>query len=394
MSKARFLYIFALVLMSLFLLSLRTQSLEFNIYYFFAAAYLGFILLSTLFSVDVGRSIDGRIFRHEGLLSLSSYIVILVSASKLYKFSQKHIYCFFASAFLISSYAIIQYFGFDPLPLDRLRSGWIRYAYSTLGNPNFMGSFLTLVLPLAVYGFLHTKRKTYLIISCVFYLTLLCTRTRGAWIGALFSGVLIVLVNLKNKNSLRRILVIFSAFLVITAGLNFYNNFETETRFTSIIEDARLVFQNSPNAERSGSTRIFIWKNSLKLIALRPLAGYGPDTFDIPFMQTYSDQSYRYFGNLIVDKAHNEYLQIAVTTGIPSLIAYLMLLLAVFVKSLKSLKKSPLIAPLLCSLFGYWIQAFFNISVVSVAPVYWAIMGILVGVLISDKPSTVTSGKF
>ena len=47
-----------------------------------------------------------------------------------------------------------------------------------------------------------------------------------------------------------------------------------------------------------------------------------------------------YLGNpyILVDKAHNEYLQIAVTLGIPALLTYLLLLFVVIQKSISSSK--------------------------------------------------------
>lgn len=41
-----------------------------------------------------------------------------------------------------------------------------------------------------------------------------------------------------------------------------------------------------------------------------------------------------------------------------------------------------MIIPLLCSVIGYLVQAFFNISVVSVAYVYWIALGMLSNITI------------
>ena len=79
----------------------------------------------------------------------------------------------------------------------------------------------------------------------------------------------------------------------------------------------------------------------------------------------------------IVDKAHNEYLQIAVTIGIPALLTYLTLIGIILFKSVRLSKSASFLIPLNIALISYLIQAFFNISVVSVAPLYWALLGVI-----------------
>ncbi|HBM81942.1 MAG TPA: hypothetical protein DD426_14090 [Clostridiaceae bacterium] len=132
----------------------------------------------------------------------------------------------------------------------------------------------------------------------------------------------------------------------------------------------------------AGSQRIFIWLRTMDYIFERPILGSGPDTFDKVFSMSPKEAKY-HFGsqNIYVDKAHNEYLQIIVTTGFPSLFFYMVFLSIVYRKALKSLKYGNKNIYTLCFLGGvtaYIIQAFFNISVVSVAPLYWSLLGMLI----------------
>lgn len=96
----------------------------------------------------------------------------------------------------------------------------------------------------------------------------------------------------------------------------------------------------------------------------------------------YCDVVERYNRVIIFDKAHNEYLHIAVTTGVPALMAYLYFVLNIVIKAIKNVGKNIMIIPLLCSVIGYLVQAFFNISVVSVAYVYWIALGMLSNITI------------
>jgi putative inorganic carbon (HCO3(-)) transporter len=91
---------------------------------------------------------------------------------------------------------------------------------------------------------------------------------------------------------------------------------------------------------------------------------------------------------IIVDKAHNEYLQIGVTLGLPALFFYLLILFDIYKKGINSLKQLKrkineieiYHTALFMAVLSYTVTALFNISVVPVAPVFWAILGLNIAV--------------
>ncbi|MEH6908539.1 O-antigen ligase family protein, partial [Neobacillus drentensis] len=110
--------------------------------------------------------------------------------------------------------------------------------------------------------------------------------------------------------------------------------------------------------------------------------GSGPDTLEYVFPAK-KEELEKYFGtpNIIVDKAHNEYLQIAITLGVPALLTYLFLLFVILKRAFQAEiiaaeNEKILLTGLISSIVGYLIQAFFNISVVTVAPLFWSLLGI------------------
>lgn len=345
--------------------------------YYTIFVYTLILSLSTIFSVNIGQSILGKVYRYEGFLTLICYIMIFIIASSKYVFSKNHLVYLFLSSSIISIYGILQYFGYNIVKVDPIRAKWIKYVYSTIGNPNFLGSYLVLILPVSIYCFVRTKKILYLLTTCLLYTTLLLTNTRSAWIGFALSFLLLFIFSIKYKINLKRLFFILFIIFSITLFLNLYKNNAVIKRFDSIVIDAKTASIKSTKSEYSGSTRIFIWKRTLKLIQNSPIIGYGPDTFDIVFMKNYKKDVNRLIGNLIIDKAHNEYLQIAYASGIPALITYLLFLIFIIRDAVKNTNKNTLIIPLLCSISGYLIQSFFNISVVSVAPLFWAFLGIL-----------------
>jgi len=66
---------------------------------------------------------------------------------------------------------------------------------------------------------------------------------------------------------------------------------------------------------------------------------------------------------------------IAVTTGIPSLIVYLSLVTKVLRVGFTRLRENDTYCPFVASVLGYLVQAFFNISVVSVAYMFLGVPG-------------------
>ena len=78
----------------------------------------------------------------------------------------------------------------------------------------------------------------------------------------------------------------------------------------------------------------------------------------------------------IVDKAHNEFLQIAATMGIPALIIYLIFLSLILKNIIKNIRQDQY-KILLLVFVAFVTQSFFNISIISVASVVWIFFGVM-----------------
>lgn len=113
--------------------------------------------------------------------------------------------------------------------------------------------------------------------------------------------------------------------------------------------------------------------------------GSGPDTFVYQFPQ--NDLIGKYYAyrapNIIVDKPHNLYLQIALNDGVIALLAFLAIMIIYIVDSIKlyALKKDynksqTLGAVTYLGVIVYLFARIFNDSVVSVAPVFWIVLGV------------------
>ena|GEM_PF-973058 len=136
--------------------------------------------------------------------------------------------------------------------------------------------------------------------------------------------------------------------------------------------------------ELLGSSRGYIWSRTIPMLKQTILLGHGPDTYAIYYPQYDYVGKLRFLGsvNLIVDKPHNMYLQTAVNTGVLSLLALLALWFGYLLWSARLYYKSNFEniysvagVGIFFGLIGYMVTGLFNDSLVSVAPVFWGLLG-------------------
>ena len=124
--------------------------------------------------------------------------------------------------------------------------------------------------------------------------------------------------------------------------------------------------------------------------------GYGPDNYCLAFPQDdfIAKLNAGYNANDIIDKPHNMYLQIAINTGMISLLALLTLWGIYIISSFKLYFKTNYdslakIVGVSCTLsvIGYLVAGLFNDHIVSVSPLFWIILGlgISINIRVSKK---------
>jgi putative inorganic carbon (HCO3(-)) transporter len=340
--------------------------------------YLLFLILSTIFSHNHLYSLIGYSTRFEGLITLIIYIFVFFLAYRNFEFNEKFFRIFIITTILLSLYGVFQYFGFDPMPKEVARVIFVGRGHSTFGNPNFHGTYLTLVLPIAAYVYLKSGKVLYFIAAGSIYFSLITSFTRSGWVGSFFAFGIILYYSFKTKFNKKYIVYLLVLLLVITVAMEIESEGRVILRALSLVEEAGDVLTQADGYEEGGANRIFIWERVIPLIFERPLVGFGPETLGEVFSERYHDDIIAKYGEeRIFDKAHNEYLHVAVTTGIPSLFVYLAFVFSILKRAYMNRHKNPMIIPLMASIIGYLIQAFFNLSIITVAYIYWVFLGIL-----------------
>ena len=137
--------------------------------------------------------------------------------------------------------------------------------------------------------------------------------------------------------------------------------------------------------ERMGSSRGYIWSRSLPLLKDTLFIGNGPDTYALYFPQNDLIGKFLILGTpeLIIDKPHNLFLQMAINTGVISLIVFLIIILMYMKDSLSLYRKSDkykeenvLNTGILSAIIGYLVAGLFNDSYIGVAPIFWILLGL------------------
>lgn len=136
------------------------------------------------------------------------------------------------------------------------------------------------------------------------------------------------------------------------------------------------------------NSRGYIWARTLPLLKKYFLLGSGPDTFIIAFPNNdlVGLQNAGYI-NTIITKPHCMYLQVAVQTGVPSLIALLTFFIWYIISSFRLYWKHnyegylPKIGvAVFTSCVAYMILSLTNDSCVTTAPIFYALIGMGLGI--------------
>jgi hypothetical protein len=137
--------------------------------------------------------------------------------------------------------------------------------------------------------------------------------------------------------------------------------------------------------ERIGSARGYIWSRSIPLLKQNVILGGGPDTFAFNFPQNDLIAKWYALGtpNMVVDKPHNLYLQMGLNSGLVALLAFISIMTIYLVDSFKLYafkeyyEKPQIIGAVnTLAIVGYLFAGMFNDSVVSVAPIFWIVLGV------------------
>ena len=141
------------------------------------------------------------------------------------------------------------------------------------------------------------------------------------------------------------------------------------------------------------AVRKYCREQGVRALKIDPLLGVGPDNFYFTQLRV----SYDVGGNPnSVDRPYDDYLYIAATRGIPSLILHIVLLGWCFLRAWQRRKDGNgwLLTAAVSAVLVYAVTAFTGISVLSVAPLFWMLLGMLAADPVAETaPAPAAAGK-
>ncbi len=245
-----------------------------KIYYIPAGIYILFVFFSAIASEYKNIAVWGYYGRYEGAFVLISYIIVLFLSMNLVKEDRpiKIVFtCLLSSSLVISAIGILQYFGINPV-YDIAMATTPSYAkvtlspslgpksvYSTLYNPNYVGSYMAMILPVSILLFTLVKKVLYkaalAALLCFTVISWIICDSRAGIVGGVIS--ILVLVVMYRKKLFKHKWIIASIALLMCGGLvifNFATNGSVIERLTRILS----ITSKDNAAENSGTLETVI----------------------------------------------------------------------------------------------------------------------------------------
>ncbi len=379
------------------------------------AAFVLVQLVSTFFSIDKFTSIFGFPSRlNGGLISQFAYLVIFAGVLVNLNFEKikKILIAIVISAFAVSFWGIPAHFDKDPSCLvlvGKLTSSCWKTdfnptlrIFSTLGQPNWLASYLVLILPISITFLLTFKNKEsrifFFISTSLIFWAIILTNSRAGVLGLVISlGVFAILLGIKNlKENLKVMLALAIIFATVTLffGTTLTGRIQeavTHNQRSASPPEARLAKGGSPQRSaisdkptqtalttegtESGRIRLIVWQGAINIFKHSPILGSGPETFVSSYFmfrpnahnQT-SEWEFFYY------KAHNEFLNYLANTGAVGFISYALFLTTSLVSIFKLQKNSLIAKAIFAALIGYLTTIFFGFSTVATQVTFFTLV--------------------
>lgn len=275
-------------------------------------------------SIDRSQSLWGEQFHRQGMTTLLLYCGVYAMA-RLAIVDRARLLLLAQAASLgslpVAFYAVFQRSGFDPiwdqLPADR--------AFSSIGQPNSLGAYLAIAIPLSLGLALRGGRLAGVFASAAMVsgVALLYTESRGGLLGAAVgTAVLVGVLAVSGSWGWRRLAG--GAAAIAVAGVLVVNVVPgADDSWSRAWERATADYERD-----SGSIRnhLDLWTVARHIIADNALLGTGPDTYPLVFGDYRDDVlSPASAGRLRVyrvESAHNIVLATGTNSGVPAMLLF------------------------------------------------------------------------
>ncbi|MDE5945812.1 MAG: O-antigen ligase family protein [Oscillospiraceae bacterium] len=366
----------------------------------FFGAMLLWGVISLINSYDKNVSLYGFDGRGEGLLALIFYFCFFVTASAISgdKFKIIVFDSVVAMGIINSLWAVPQIF-IDSMPSKYnyiVSAGDVNASSGLSQSPLFLAMVLSIALAISLLGSLildgKNRKIIYFISSLLFAFVMIFTYSLISLVGISFAVITAFMIVFTKKMNIKNIckpwgIIISSviAVLLINSGIVCENS-----KYS--LHDGALMWFDSFNRlgssgnynpekfdiENTADVYLYINSKTIDIIKKYPITGTGEENLIYPQLHS----SYNVIeNNDTFDKNYNEYLYIAGTRGIPSLLFFIIIICLVMytgIKKLKADKNNSLnyisFVGVLCGIIIFLIGA----GNINFSPLFWIFAGFLI----------------
>jgi putative inorganic carbon (HCO3(-)) transporter len=366
----------------------------FKKYWLLPTVFIVGLSLTLFSSINPVLSFYGTIQRQAGLSSYLFYFLwfILVSFNLLTIHNQRSgsgsgsgdssrtirrvLMAAVLSGAVVSLYGILQFLNIDFLVWPE-PAFLTQRAFSSFGQPNFLASWLLLVIPLSVYLLLTSRQA-------------LC---KFGWLLALASQLLALFMS-GSRGGLIALLGVLALLLVYELAVSAWprrKKYWAVALFVFLSCLALLLLDYSSHGrvrqllhitDGSLGARVDLYQAAGSAITARPWLGYGLETGNEIFIRYYTPE-WGIYGDVgqSADRAHNLILDILLVAGLWGLLLYSGLYYFggwLVSNNLKNKRHASLSLALSGGLLGYLFSLFFSFSFVGGEVYFWLFLAILV----------------
>lgn len=185
-------------------------------------------------------------------------------------------------------------------------------------NPSFFAGYLVIALPITLGVYLVARRAALVTLAGIgFVVDVLALMLTGAKFGIIAAvaalGIFFLLAIFTKSLRRARFMRLLLICVVVTPLL---------ILFSAPVRSRIQAAESGGSQVHSTLFRVYTWKATLDMIEDQPWLGVGPGGYAINYRE-YTIAGY-------AANAHNSYLQLAAENGVPALIAFLLLLMAIY----------------------------------------------------------------
>ena len=358
--------------------------------------------LATILSVSPRLSLVGAYQSYDGLLALVSFAVVALVAAESWRASDLRR---ILTAFVLAAGGLVVLYGL--IQTADLELGthwdWIHFVnagasfgptstvWSTFGNPNHLAGFIACLLPIGVIVVISDRSLIVRAITGGVLLgALVCLVETsslgglGASVGALVLTGVLLIPELKGRRRLALwcgagvAVAVALAFVIVGAQGTISHKLDAITKWSS--------------GTSTAAQRVQYWHSAVDMAKDRPLLGWGPDTFGYLAPKYQTQKFVDAFGpDQVINGAHNTFVQTLATKGVLGLGALLFFLVWLALRSVGAWRNARarersdedrrehrlMLTAALGAIVGVLLQNSFNVELLGVNIVLWAMAGVV-----------------